>query len=260
MGGKAIAGCQRMTPTEYKDICRVLLAHDPTILITRSFTEKESYGNVDVIALKPLDLPNVLETRKNGHVTSIGWNNHQIDVFLTDSRTKQEHLQTYLSYGLFGMCVGICLKIHGLEYGLDGLKTSGNPSILLSNSSDDIFHFLRLDYNRFRAGFANANELFDFLLGSPYMSYDVLIKKAEKQERLAPLLAYTPISALTFFGKQKEYDELVAAHLEKERLAEISLGRIVMDVISWPEGANNSCLNYYRLLCFSVVFIFIKRI
>ena len=256
MGGNCIRDSQRMTRAKYEELCDLLVEAEPTMKITRSFSEKETYGDIDcILRYNSMCFPGeVVESHKNGAVTSIGLKVNgvirQVDYFLTGSLHKQEHLQAYLSYGIFGMCVGICVNKLGLEYGMDGLKVMFrgkelDTSILLSQSCGAIFAFLQLDYYRFTNGFINVNELFEYLFTSPYISYTALMKKVDKLERLAPLKYYPPPptkeklvaedvvkNALSFFGKQKDYDKVIVAYEKKAMMAAKFNGNIVMELTS----------------------------
>ena len=250
MGGNSIKDAERMTRDEFDEMCNMLLSLDPTIKITLAFKDKGSFGDIDAIVLDKIpDLSslNITEIRKNGNVTSFGIKPfqkiHQVDFFVTGTLEKQMHLQAYLSYGIFGMCVGICLNKLGLEYGIDGLKLV-DPKLTLSTDRDKIFKFLALDLAKFLAGFTDSNDFFDFVFESPYISYNTLMKKLATKEgsRLSilrdykyvekcipPLLNIKNIS-LEYFGKQEVYDQLCAKIEQDADNARKFNGNIVMEV------------------------------
>jgi len=259
MGGNAIENAERMSKQEYINICKYLKSLDNTMMITYSFDTKESYGDIDIIVINKIPIvENVSQIVKNGSLTSIGliWNNkiHQID-FTVTSKEKQEFLHTYLSYSIFGMCLGISLNKLNLQYGSEGLKLSfsnnkTNYYLLLSKDSESIFQFLELDLNRFHQGFKDSNELLDYIFTSPYISYEILSKKTlttKGDSRLNVIKYYKPLhqhtktlkqdldeiknKVLKFFDKEIEYEEM---NKEIEKRNELTLkfnGNIVMKIL-----------------------------
>jgi hypothetical protein len=256
MGGNAIKNAERMSREEYDNICMELQSQYPNLLITYSLKNKDSYGDIDAVILGEIPkLQNITEIVNNGAFTSVGLRYstkiHQVDFFTVKTVEEQEHLRAYLSYGIFGMCIGICMNKLGLQYGMDGLKlkvTEGRY-MLLSNNSPDIFKFLDLDLDRFNQGFENENELFDYIFTSPYIytSYDSLLKQSKKAgSRLQPLqqYIYTPTNipkvqdkeyiieeVLETFGKREEYASILLSIEKQKRLHDKFNGKVVMDVL-----------------------------
>lgn len=259
MGGNAIENAERMSKQEYIDICNYLKSIDNTIMITYSFDTKESYGDIDIIVINKIPIiENISQIVKNGSLTSIGliWNNkiNQID-FTVTSKEKQEFLHTYLSYSIFGICLGISLNKLNLQYGSEGLKLSfsinkTNYYLLLLKDTESIFQFLELDLNRFHLGFKDSNELLDYIFESPYISYEILFKKtltAKEDSRLNVINDYKPIrqhvkslkqdldeiknKVLGFFNKKGEYEEMNKEIEKKNELALKFNGNIVMKIL-----------------------------
>jgi len=259
MGGNAIENAERMSKKEYIDICNYLKSLDNTMMITYSFDTKDSYGDIDVIVIGKIpSLENISQTFKNGNLTSIGiiWNNkiHQVDFTIVSSKEKQEFIHTYLSYSIFGMCLGISLNKLNLQYGSDGLKLSfvidndkTNYYLLLSTDAKSIFQFLEIDYDRFHMGFKDPNELFDYIFQSPYISYEILSKKILKGDsRLNAIKDYIPKTitprkkdlneikdnVLETFNKRSNYNEMTKSIQKKNELARKFNGNIVLDVLN----------------------------
>lgn len=251
MGGKAIKNAQRMSREEYDNICKDLISNK-NIMITYSLANKDSYGDIDAIVLGEIpQLQNISEQVTNGACTSVGLKYsskiHQVDFFPVKTVEEQEHLHTYLSYGIFGMCIGICLNKLGLQYGMDGLKikVSEGRYMLLSNDCKHIFEFLNLSLDRFNQGFQDEHALFDYIFTSPYIYYEALLKQSLKVgSRLQPLQQYTPIDTriqkleqlevsnlLETFGKQEEYASILLS-IEKQKYLQSKFnGKIVIEVL-----------------------------
>ena len=259
MGGNAIENAERMSKQEYINICNYLKSLDNTMMITYSFDTKESYGDIDIIVINKIPIiENVSQIVKNGSLTSVGliWNNkiYQIDFTIT-TKEKQEFLHTYLSYSIFGMCLGISLNKLNLQYGSEGLKLSfsinkTNYYLLLSKDSESIFQFLELDLNRFHQGFKDSNELLDYIFVSPYISYEILSKKTltvKGDSRLNVIKDYKPLQhtkttlkqdldeiknkVLKFFDKEIEYEEMNKEIEKRNELALKFNGNIVMKIL-----------------------------
>lgn len=247
MGGQAIKNSRRMSREEYEYICKDLISKHPNMMITYSYKEKDSYGDIDAVVLGEIpELPNISERVINGACTSICLDGHQVDFFPVKTVDEQEHLHAYLSYSIFGMCVGICLNKLGLQYGIDGLKikVAEGRYMLLSNISKDIFKFLKLDLDRFHQGFKDESELFDYIFTSPYVCYEALLKQSLKVgSRLQPLQQYTSKQmqihthapqledVLETFEKQEEYASILMS-IEKQKYLQSKFnGKIVMEVL-----------------------------
>ena len=250
MGGLAIKNAERMSREEYYYICLDLQSKHPNMMFTYSFLNKYSYGDIDVVIIGDIPkLQNITETINNGICTSVGVRYfkkiHQIDFFAVKTVEEQQHLHAYLSYGIFGMCVGICLNKLGLQYGMEGLKinVAEGRYMLLSSTSKDIFEFLNLDIEQFNNGFQDENALFDYIFISPYICYEALLKQSQKVgSRLQSLQQYTPKHTqknkeyiiddfLEYFGKQEEYASILLS-IEKQKYLQSKFnGKIVMDVL-----------------------------
>ena len=264
MGGKAIVNAQRMSRKEYNDICNHLLLLDNTMMITYSLDTKESYGDVDVVVIQPIfqKIESISQTVKNGNITSIGLMRndkvYQIDFTVAASKEQQVFLHTYLSYGIFGMCIGIALNKLNLQYGSHGLKfifqiDKTKHYLLCSTSAHDLFEFLELDFERFQQGFRDHNALFDYMFQSPFISYESLHKKInmtkESNSKLDVLKEYVPNDSvircqsqlysleeakektLVFFKKNTKYEELVKCIQRKKEIDAKFNGSIVLETL-----------------------------
>ena len=156
MGGNAIKSSSRMDRSTYirvsKYICDKIIGLN--FKIPHTLHDKESFGDVDII-VDSNDFTNVLkalakyivETVKNGNITSIGiaFESSIVQVDLVCVRAdKLNNVHTYMSYGFFGMIVGIVLARHDLIYGIQGLETK-QEHVILSVDPVEILAFLDID-------------------------------------------------------------------------------------------------------------------
>ena len=168
MGGNAIKGAERLTRVVYLKICDLLVSctskyYNSGIMFTLPVKSKESFGDIDCIVVGRIpDFPGMQIVRNGPSFTSIGFEYegsiYQVDVFSVKTVEEQRHLRSYLSYGIFGMCVGISMKVYDLRYGVNGLemKVAEGIYLKLSSNAKDIFDFLGLDIDVFEQGFKDV--------------------------------------------------------------------------------------------------------
>ena len=255
MGGHAIKSSCRMSRTTYNSVCHYLLQKlcECTFKIVPSLDDKESFGDVDLI-VSCQDIATIvndlepIELTKNGHVTSIGivFDGVTVQIDLVSVNVAMiEHVATYMSYGFFGMCVGLALARQDLTYGIHGLETK-QERVLLSQDSDAILEFLGIDLK----GVATACELVDSLHLSK-IDLDVIVKCAHKYDRLK---AHKPLFlefaekqqlhkdpdlkelAIDYFGKRGDMNEYTAKIERKQFIAQKFNGGIVMSLTGLEKG------------------------
>lgn len=280
-----------MSLAEYRSvvvqIARVLAVHNnPPVefRVTRPLANTTEFGHVDVLvddvdaavaALRPAFVA------KRGHVTSVSWIDllnaggggggcgcggggtvlRQVDLIATTIE-GMEHAWLYLSYGMFGMCVGVCLERRGLVFSLDGLEAvvddRTKARVLLSSDAEAILGFLGIDARRLlhQTGLADESDLVATLC-SPSSVLDVerlsqevrretkhrILKRYELAAARLPSTTTTnaPSSlteaAIERFGKQAE----VAAVREpidlRRRIAGKVNGRVVTAATGIEAGA-----------------------
>ena len=163
-----------------------------------------------------------------------------------------------MSYGAFGMCLGLALVSHDLQYGMHGLKAIINSthSFALSTDRYKIFHFLELNPQTFDEGFEDYTQLIEYILACPYVDaraflrslvrprrgarHDLveaaerIMKNQKEQEPPPPILARVKERALAFFDTTRDYDECVNRidrDAEKKRVIQEKFnGRIVQEM------------------------------
>jgi hypothetical protein len=248
MGGNAIKGAVRMSKESYLDVLQTItkilhdIPHKPTLVLD----DKNSFGDVDIVLHADKNVVErfqPIETVTNGCITSIGFLHNgqkiQIDLLFT-SLEKIEHVHAYLSYGVFGMCLGIGLLRSGLQYGMDGLKAQvclGNNEkrwLHLSNSHEDIFRFLGFDTVAFSNGFSDTEQLAVFIQSSNCLDTKSICKNTNPRlDAIKKYLYLTTTSitnAITYFKKNKEEEDMRLEYEKSMLLKSKFNGRIVMEL------------------------------
>lgn len=169
---------------EIISMIRPLVTH---FYIPRTFPGKETFGDIDVVYMtedpqflnKVKDLFQSKDSFHNGDITSVEYNNFQVDFILSRSSYYENHC-CFLDYNDFGGILGQMTSRYELKYGFDGLflrvhrdhvREHHLGEILLSSDPSVIFQYLGLDFRRFKEdGFQTPTEMFDFLMECKYCS------------------------------------------------------------------------------------------
>ena len=197
MGGNAVPNATRMSLVEYRTVVEqvstTLEAAGVGFRVTVPLANKTEFGDVDVLvddvdrAVAALAPPFVT---KNSNVTSVSWSDkvdkivRQVDLIATTPECM-EQAWLYLSYGVFGMCVGVCVKPHGLVYDPHGLHAvvgdvdNGEKRVLLSSDAASILGFLGIDARVLGAsGISDEHDLVALLRdAAPTLDFDRLVQK-----------------------------------------------------------------------------------
>lgn len=150
--------------------------------------EKSDYGDMDIIvntddpdikqkhvdALTALNLP----VSRNGEVISFLYKQFQIDLIFV-SPISHEYSKNYFSWNDLGNLIGRLSKKLGFKHGHQGLMyVQRDGDVVLKNhmlSYDylTIVKILELDVEKFKQGFNNTLEMFEWLSKSPYFDPEV---------------------------------------------------------------------------------------
>lgn len=175
--------------------------------IPRYYADKADFGDLDVlIAVDRLssnqqlswqdfrqelihDL-GITQFKVGGGLLSTVYRQFQVDFFARPDATF-ESTYHYMSFNDLGNLIGKIFKRFNLKYGEDGLSyvfrrkdSSYRKDLLVSNDFIRIFEFLQLDTEQWKQGFASKNEMFDWVVKSPYFSVTPYLKKDKRlQER-----------------------------------------------------------------------------
>ena len=190
MGGNAMkhVGVERKPAKEYFEIAEEVLHRAPRFAdryaVIPAYSEKESFGDLDCLAVISSNVANLKETltglfrptdiKKNGDVWSFDYKKLQIDIICTSSRLFESSLH-YYSYNDVSNLVGRAAHKMGLKYGHQGLilpvraaDTHEIGNVELSIDPREMFEFMGYDYDRFQKGFKNLEEIYEYVVTSPY--------------------------------------------------------------------------------------------
>lgn len=191
---------------------------------------------------------------KNAHEFTIGDN--KIKIAYTKSRDEFDFCFDLNSYGV-NLVLGKILKRFGLKLSYNGLLYEEKLGIenhqskvgefLITGNSEKLFSLLKLDYNKFKAGFETKDDFFAFLATCPYLNQRIFTepKKEHKllihQEFQAYLISNPiaePHKKLTFEEIDEFFDDIdfmaaIERLKEKERRKREAVekfnGRVILD-------------------------------
>lgn len=244
--------------------------------IPKPYHDKADFGDVDIILdagavmNKPDWFKNVCadlkveETHKVRNVCSMLYQNFQVDFFMTPTSEFESSLN-FMSYNILGNLIGRIYHKFNLRYGeaglfyvLRGFNNHISKEIIVSRDMCKILDFIGLSYFRWKQGFNNVEEIFDYVISSPFFcssSYDPkyfnVRKRANERPDFVKFLDYLENNKITknypFIMPKENYlpeidkyfdTKLTEAHakhlIKQERLLKISEkfnGRIVMDLL-----------------------------
>jgi hypothetical protein len=177
----------RVDKDQYYKIVGFLTPHlnrhfDTHYRIPVAYRNKKDYGDVDIL----LDAgyvqgnPNwdkdlmqdlgVTEFKKVRNVHSMLYQNFQVDIFLLKTNSL-DTCWNFMSYNILGNLIGRIYHKFNLRYGEDGLfyvlrgfNNHVSKEIIVSRDMRKILEFIGLSYQRWRKGFDNVEEIFDYII------------------------------------------------------------------------------------------------
>jgi hypothetical protein len=198
MGGNALKKCitRRYSHKEYVALASLItyqlknLFPDCRFEIIKAYHEKESFGDMDII-IDSTNLPvdwveqvvqefEPAETYKNSNVLSFEHREFQIDLIVTPACKYQTSLD-YFAYNDLGNLLGRVAYRMGLKLGHDGLSynwrdgTHLYKSAVLLTDWKDILPVLGYDYEIYAQGFDTLEDIFKFVVTSPYFCKDIFM-------------------------------------------------------------------------------------
>lgn len=199
MGGKALKliYTRRYALEEYlekQDYLTEILSNDfPDVEVPRYFSNKTSFGDIDIICVWPSDIKkedrgvflrkyiedtfHPDEIYHNSNSWSFNVEELQVDMVMCEP----EHFDSfchYFSFNDLGNFMGRLAHGLGLKYGQEGLmydhyfKGKKIGRVIVSKDYPRIFKFLGLDYKRWEEGFDNLEDVFEYVVRSKYFNYD----------------------------------------------------------------------------------------
>lgn len=252
--------------------------------IPRYYGDKADFGDLDILlssdALAGADWTEVRDriatdlgittTKSTGHVFSTVYENFQVDFFLRKARFFESTYQ-FLCFNDIGNLIGKICRRFNLKYGEQGLAyvfrrqdEHYKKDLPISADLSAIFGFLGLDHQQWLKGFANRDEMFHWVVESPYFSVvpyqqqsKTFEKRAKERATIQAFLAWLEANQIDkvyeYEADRAAYLPQIAAHFpeanlleaiqaEKEREAQVIAirakfnGRIVMELIPSLSG------------------------
>ena len=166
-------------------------------LIPRYYASKPDFGDLDIVinsdALEDnwekirqeivKDL-NIERYQSNGRVFSTVYSDFQVDYFTTSDEFFAS-TYNYLSFNDLGNLIGKICRRFNLKYGEKGLayvyrRELGNYKKDLTVTTDfkEISNFLKLDYHKWKKGFNNLEEIYQWTIASPYFSVEPYLERS----------------------------------------------------------------------------------
>jgi len=196
MGGNALKDTDttRLNRDEYfkysLEICHILKNKlgIKNFSIIPAYTEKESFGDVDILVAKEemeshsqediLSAFNSKDSHFNGDVWSLEYKNFQVDLINTPI-DEMEIAFVYFSWNDLGNLMGKVAHKFGLKYGHKGLfyRASNRPymvnDIFITKDLKEVFELLGNDYMRFVRGFNSLDDIFEYTTSSTFFNPDL---------------------------------------------------------------------------------------
>lgn len=193
MGGNALnIDTRRYNKKEYDamaaDLSLLLMHYKIKHFITKSYKDKEDFGDIDVlISSKSFESNNDMynfivenfdtkEISRNKSVISFEYRDFQIDFIRMDQK-YWETAKVYYSYNDLGNLMGRIAANMGFRYGHFGLRYQYNSihggktlKIDISRDPEKIFAFLGFNYALFESGFNSLEDIFKYVVFSKYFT------------------------------------------------------------------------------------------
>jgi len=196
LGGNAIKNTftRRYEAKEYYKASEIIVDKLLTLFpnrklsIIKSYRNKESFGDIDILiksqntinddikAIKDKFKPK--EFVRNSHIISFDFNELQVDVIFTNNEDYEASVQ-YFSYNDLNNILGIICHSLGLKLGHDGLSynfregTNNYRNVVLSTDWEVVCKVLMLDYKTFVDGFDELEDIFKFVVSSPFFNKEI---------------------------------------------------------------------------------------
>lgn len=159
----------------------------------QAYRSKESFGDMDII-IESDNLPSCWQENlidayalqqnewfKNGNCFSFAHKQLQIDLIVTPSEEYQTSLN-YFAYNDLGNLIGRIAHMMGLKLGHDGLaynwridETQHFRTVVIETDWAKILPVLGLSYERYAQGFDTLEDIFKFVVSSPYFNKDIYL-------------------------------------------------------------------------------------
>lgn len=188
MGGSLFTE-NRLSNEEYKEyssqVISILTKHYNRVIIPDSFSEKTDHGDLDVVVDYPIISNKELmalfglksdQIYRNTSVISFGYKGFQVDLI----HVIKEDYDSLINFSKFGDCsnllgrifhkLGYMLSHRGLELPVKLKDEEHLGNILVSKDHEKILEFIGLDSKKWKNGFKNQEEVFEWISNSIYFN------------------------------------------------------------------------------------------
>lgn len=200
MGGNALTiKTRRYSKQEYQEAVHQITPLLPRMVkkyfVPPSYESKETFGDLDILVVPKSNQRDLVaavrfhlnpeEIKTNPNAIHFNHGELQVDLILVPEQ-EFEIASIYYSFNDFGNFTGRLFKSFGvnglfskeIKFGGDGLTyTIYNSTydkkferVLLSRDPSEIFSFVGLSYGRYKEGFKTLEDIFDFIMASPYFN------------------------------------------------------------------------------------------
>jgi len=181
------------------------------------YRNKKSFGDADILVgntdgINMRDY--ITETFKpneifhNGNCYSFDYKELQVDIINVSTKEEFDTNKMYLSYNDLGNFIGRIAQGFGMKYGQEGLwyehyfKGMNIGRIPISTDYKVIFKFLGLSYEKWEQGFDELEDIFEYIVTSPYFNWEMFqLKNLNKINRERNLKRKSYMSFLEFMAK-----------------------------------------------------------
>jgi hypothetical protein len=217
--------------------------------IPRFYGDKPDFGDLDILISSRVanaDWTNLrLEIVRDlgidqfkvvGHVFSTVYRNLQVDFFVTPEPYLESCYQ-FMSFNDLGNLIGKICRRFNLKYGEHGLayvfRRQGDShykqDLQITTNFTRICEFLNLEYSVWKAGFADLEAMFEWVIASPYFSVapylqdlDATLKKRQQHrttvQKFVEFLGRNQITKIYDFEPRESYLERIVAFFPEANL------------------------------------------
>lgn len=199
MGGQAIKIAQRVPRDIFFEYIKVIIPKVQSVFNTEvhmvnGFHNKQDFGDLDLLVLADRDFGNRRdivqknfnpdEISINRHILSFNYKELQVDLIFTPP-SNWEASKIFFDWGDLGNFMGKLINNYGnlnnhgylLKYGYDGLKCKlkyegVSKNVVLTKDNAKVFEFLGLSFEKWKDGFNNREEMFEYVISSPLFDYN----------------------------------------------------------------------------------------
>jgi hypothetical protein len=204
MGGNAIKMSRRYEAAEYSEMQReieAILQQNPALCyyFVRPYQNKPSFGDMDILIQKKEDknwkntvlemFPPYQEISRSSDVWSFNYKELQVDLIFIPEK-EWELAKWFFDFNDLGALAGKIARFLKLKFGFQGLEfelyyKERKKTFLISLEPEKIYEFLGFDVERYKLGFENLEDVFDYVAHSKYFNNATFEKIIEKEGQRA---------------------------------------------------------------------------